>query len=157
MKTLCVYATRTGHSKKIAEEIAEKLGAELLCVTDGKDYRGAWGYLVAAVVGLRKKLPALLPYQTEMPLKEYDRVITVTPIWCENLCPTVRAFLLENREELCGEWIPVVTHMSGLPYDEPARRLSQALGKPFAAFLSLQTKNHNWCPEVEEFLGGLEK
>ena len=40
---LCIYYSRTGHTKKAMEEVAAALGAELLELSDGIDRSGALG------------------------------------------------------------------------------------------------------------------
>lgn len=150
MKTLCVYHSRTGLSKKIAEEIAAKTDAELLEITDGKDRSGIFGYMAAAVVGLKKTLPALAPYKTACPMAEYDRVIIVCPIWCENVSPIARAFMAENK--FSGDVHTVVTHMSPLPYENKIDALHTLLGKAPNSYLSLQTHKFDYTMALNAFL-----
>lgn len=156
MKTLCVYSTRTGMTKQIAETIACRTGAELLRITDGKDWSGVLGYFGAAVSGLRKTLPQLLPYRTRLPLEQYDRIILCAPIWCENVCPVMRAFLTENMGLFRGEVCCVITHMSALSYEERMRGLELYLGREPARWLSVQTGNYDRSKDVEAFIRGLE-
>lgn len=150
MKTLCVYFTRTGLTKQIAGEIASATGADMLCITDGKDRSGFFGYIAAAVVGLRKNLPDLLAYTPALPMDEYDRVVVAAPIWCENVCPMARKFLQENSFR--GEVAYVITHMSPLPYDKPIAKLANYAGKQPLAVLSVQTKNYDWTQDVRSFV-----
>ena len=155
MKTLCVYYSRTGMTEQIAREIAAGCGADLLRITDGKDRSGFFGYCAAAMAGLRKKLPVLQPYSLPAPLAEYDRVIVLSPIWCENVCPVIRAFLAAEKEQLRGEVYGVITHMSALPYDKPRAALAHSLGREALPGLSVQTRKHDWHAEVQNFIAGL--
>ena len=43
--TLCVYYTRSNHTKEVAEYISKKLNCELLEITDGENRDGFKGYM----------------------------------------------------------------------------------------------------------------
>lgn len=45
---LCIYYSRTGHTRRAVKEIAEALGAEITAITDDCD-RAAGGGICAAV------------------------------------------------------------------------------------------------------------
>lgn len=154
MKTLCVYHTRTGCTEKIAQAISKELNAELVEITDGKDVSGVWGYIKAAVAGLKKGLPTLCAYKTELPLAEYDRVIVACPIWCENVSPIARAFMKEN--DFSGEVHVVVTHMSPMSYEKKIDQLNVYLGKAPNSFLSVQTKKHDYTMALKSFIENLD-
>ena len=152
MKTLCVYYSRTGTTKEIAQTVAGALHADLLAVTDGVNRAGVSGYIGAAVDGLRKMLPVVRPFRTPRPLERYDRVIVAAPIWCEDVCPVIRAFLTDNRGRFKGELCYIVTHMSALSYAEKITGLVRYAGKEPADWLSVQTKNYDWTQDVADFL-----
>ena len=139
MKTLCVYCTRSGLTEKLALEAAAKTDAETVKITDGKDRSGGWGYFCAAVAGLRRKLPELLPFETALPLSAYDRVILAAPIWSENVCPLLRRFLADHGKELTGRVYLLITHMSDQPYAKKIERLNDLLGKAPDGVLSVST------------------
>ena len=151
MKTLCVYCTRTGSTKKIAEQIAEKTGAELLLLTDGKPRKGFFGYVGTMMAQLRGKLPQLQPIKPQYPLAEYDRVIVAFPIWCEDVCMLAKSFLKNHGKDL-AEWHCVATHMSKIPYDKKINALQNYTEKPAATVLSVQTKNNDFGAEVAAYL-----
>ena len=155
MKTLIVYATRTGMTRRAAEILAEALNADTVMITDGKDRRGFFGFCAAAVAGLRKTLPSLLPVGFPAPLGSYDRVVVCTPVWSENVCPLARAFLTAYREQLPPTVCYLVTHMAPAPYDKPIAALDSLTGKPATAVLSVQTKNHDWEADVRAYAKSL--
>lgn len=146
MNTLCVYYSRSGISKEIAETIAKGLDAELVEITDGKAYGGFFGYIKAAIVGLRKNLPELKEYKTKLEIEEYDRVINVGPVWCERFCPINRQFTAQNEGKI-KKLICVVTHMSKLPYTD---------GLDADEVLTVQTSKHDWTEEVNEFINRIK-
>ncbi len=156
MKTICIYHTRSGLSEQIALQIAREIGAEVLAVTDGKTRKGFFGYIAAAVVGLRKKLPVLLPCTPVCPLEEYDKVVIVAPIWCENVSPVMRAFLAQNKNRFHGELFYVITNMSGLSYQPKVDALSELTGKPYTGLLQIKTHKNDWNDEVAAFAAKLK-
>lgn len=155
MKTVCIYHTRSGNSEKIARQIARELDAEVLAVTDGKDRKGFFGYIGAAVEGLRKSLPAILPCAPEYPPEEYDRVIVVAPIWCENVSPVMRAFLAQNKGRFRGELYYVITRMSGISYLPRIDALRELTGKDYTDLLQVKTHKHDPSGEVAAFIARL--
>lgn len=155
MKTICIYHTRSGISKQIAEKIADKTGAEVLQVTDGKSRKGFFGYIAAAVVGLKKTLPPILPCTPACPLENYDKVIIVAPIWCENVSPVMRAFLAQNKNCFQGELYYVINSMSGLSYQTQIDALCELTGKPYTDILQVKTHKNNWNDEVDAFVAKL--
>ena len=149
--TLCVYCTRTGITKQIAEQIAKTVGGDTLFISNGKNYDGTWGFVRAAVVGLKRSFPALAPFTPEHPLSSYDRVIVCAPIWSENVCPIARSFLKRYGDELTGKVYYVVTHMSDIGYDKKIVWLDAVLGRLSDGYLSVQTKDHDYAADVAAF------
>ncbi len=49
IKVLCVYCTRTGHTKALMQAISDRLGAELVEITDGKNRSGLLGYVLSLI------------------------------------------------------------------------------------------------------------
>ena len=73
MKTLVVYYSRTGNTKKIAEEIAQKLGADTEELIDQKNLT---------------EIDTLIKNPDD-----YDVVIIGTPIWAGGITPAIRTYL----------------------------------------------------------------
>ena len=153
---LCIYCTRTGHTETLMQTISRKVGAELVEITDGKDRSGFWGYVSAAVAGLRKNPPAIREVQTAKPLEEYDQVIVGMPIWSENTCPIARGFLQQYGSRIRGDVSYVVTHASDRPYDEAIARLDDYLGKSHRWHLSVSSKKDDMSREIDGFTAKIE-
>ena len=67
---LCIYYSRTGHTKKAMEEIAQALDAELVELSDGTDRSGTLGALRCGLDAMRKTSRPLSAFQTARPLGE---------------------------------------------------------------------------------------
>lgn len=156
MKSICIYCTRTGKSKIIAENIASKKDIELLQITDGKDRKGFWGYISTMLQQLRGKNPELLPVKTQFPLAEYEKIIFVFPIWCEDVCILTKSFLSRYGKELNGEVYFIATHMSNIPYSKKIAALD-SYGKKASGYFSVCSKNDSFEKSVEEYVDSIIK
>lgn len=145
---LCVYISRTGNTKKLAERIGARLSAEVTEVTDGKDHSGTLGFIKAIFQTYSKKKTEILPIKTERPLSEYSHVIICFPIWCERACPIATSFLEDNKEKFGGKVSFAVTHDSGLPYTGVIQKLYKMLEKEPSGCISVQ-KEVSHCTENE--------
>lgn len=95
MKTLVVYYSRTGNTRKLAEALAAKLRADVDEITTPDNRSGLLGYLKAGREGMLKKTPRI-----NTPPKnpsDYDVVVVGTPIWGFNLASPVRTYLRQNK------------------------------------------------------------
>ncbi|HNV93849.1 MAG: flavodoxin [Candidatus Methanofastidiosum methylothiophilum] len=95
MKTLVVYYSRSGNTKKIAEEISKNLKCENEEIIDSKNRKGALGWIIAAIDAHSKKLTTIKG-TTKDPAK-YDLVVIGTPIWAALMAPAVRVYINENK------------------------------------------------------------
>lgn len=91
------YFTRTGRSKKIADDIAARHDVQALEINDDVDWQGAGGYVKAAYKAVRKEsLPARYPKTNKD-----DEIVLVFPIWAGTFPPAVRTFLeKEGRKKV---------------------------------------------------------
>lgn len=152
IKVLCVYCTRTGHTKALMQAISDKLGAELVEITDGKNRSGLLGYVSAAIAGLSKSLPKIRDIRTANNMGEYDQVIVGMPIWSETTCPIAKAFLKKYGHDITGKVYYVVTHASDNLYERPIQKLDEFLGRPHEAHLSVSSKKSDLSGEVDRFV-----
>lgn len=97
MKVLIVYYSRTGHARKVAEALQEKLGCDLEEIKSKKDYAGAVGWILAGKEG-SQRIAAEIVAGEKNPA-DYDLVIFGTPIWGWNMSSPLRAYLEQNKEK----------------------------------------------------------
>lgn len=97
---LCIYYSRTGHTRRAIKQIALALEAEIVSVTDGVDRKGWRGYLRSGMDAFRHSTRSLAPYETERPLGEYDLVIIGTPVWGGRCASPIRGFLKRRGYEM---------------------------------------------------------
>jgi flavodoxin len=95
MKTLIVYYSRTGLTKKLAEFLGRELGADTEEIIDKQDRSGAFGYLKSGRDAMRKRLTEIAAPEHDPSL--YDLVIIGTPTWAFNMACAVRTYLTKNK------------------------------------------------------------
>ena len=103
-KAVVVYFSHTGHTRKLAEKIAERTGADLVEIRTDHIYPADYHQAVDQVMEeLRQK------FQPEIQVdisdwERYDTVFLGSPNWRSNMAPAVQAFIQSHSfqgKELC--------------------------------------------------------
>ena len=95
MQALVVYYSRTGHTKKIGDELAKAMSADMEELVDTANRAGPIGWLMSGREGSGRKLAKIQPVKKDP--ANYDIVVIGTPIWSRNMSSPVRAYLTENK------------------------------------------------------------
>jgi len=90
-KTLIVYHSRTGYTRRIARQLADRLGADLDEIRIVQPMDGVLGYAACAIEAMAGLAPALRPMRHRP--ANYDLVIVGTPVWFWSLSSPVRSWL----------------------------------------------------------------
>ena len=98
MKTLVVYYSRTGTTRKVADELAEALGADVEELKERANREGAMGYLQAGRDSMRKRPAELLPVTRDP--ADYDLVLMGGPCWAQGICTPIRTYGAEHKNSL---------------------------------------------------------
>lgn len=89
MKTLVIYYSHSGKTKKEAEKLAASVGGELCEVTEVKK-RGVFGaYFIGCPQALKRVVPAIRPIGAK--LEDYERIYIGAPIWAGHPAPAFNA------------------------------------------------------------------
>ena len=97
MKTLVLFYSRSGTTKRVAQEVAKALNADIDELIDKKSRKGILGFLRAGYDATRGKTTEI---EFEKDPYDYDLVIVGTPIWNGRVTPAIRTYLLWNREKI---------------------------------------------------------
>jgi flavodoxin len=153
MKALVVYYSRTGNTEKVANEIAQALGADTETIIDKKSRKGPIGWLSAGKDSTRK-----IPADIEEPKKEpsaYELVVIGTPVWAWTVSAPVLAYLNKFTGKL-----PEVAFF--LTYDGNMEKtfedMTAAAGKTPKATLAVhhkELKRGAHAGQVKEFVAKL--
>lgn len=95
MKTLVVYYSRSGHTKKIAEEISNKIKCDIEEIIDTKNRKGIIGWLKSGRDAHSRKLTTINEIRNDP--SKYDVVAIGTPIWAGLMVPAIRTYINQNK------------------------------------------------------------
>jgi flavodoxin len=98
VKILVVYYSRTGNTRKIAEELAEALGADIEELKEHANRAGAKGYMLAGRDAMKKRPAELLPLEHDA--ASYDLVVLGGPCWAGSMCTPTRTYGIEQKDRL---------------------------------------------------------
>jgi Flavodoxins len=109
MKTLILYYSLGGNTRKIAEMIQQQLGGDIEEIQTVKPYTGSYNSIVDQ--GQKEVeqgyMPEIRPLKSD--ITSYDRFILGSPVWWYTFAPAMKAFLHGN--DLAGKVIyPFVTN-----------------------------------------------
>lgn len=128
MKTAIVYYSLNGNTAFVAEKIAKKLGAELICIESEKAYpnKGLAKFIHGGKSVLKNETPKLKPY--DFNAEKFERIIFGTPVWASNIAPPIRSFIEENRAEISGKRFAAFVCMAGSGAGKAMEKLKSCLG-----------------------------
>lgn len=103
MKSIVIYYSYGGNTRRVAEQIGTALGADLAAIQTVKPYTGSYDDVVDQ--GQREVnsgfLPKLRPLSID--LTQYDTVILGTPVWWYTFAPAMNSFL--HDADLSGKTV----------------------------------------------------
>jgi len=91
MKTLILFYSYTGNSKRFAENLSKKIGADIEEVKTNKRPGTIAAYVLGSFAAIRQKSVIIEQIQTD--LSQYDRFILIAPIWAGNPAPAFNSMI----------------------------------------------------------------
>ncbi|MFO7736686.1 MAG: flavodoxin domain-containing protein [bacterium] len=129
LKTLMVYFSETGNTKKTAERIASLLEADLERIEEkARDRSGFFGFLVAGKDAYFGNVSEIKTVSAD--LEKYDLIIMGTPIWAWSITPALRAFIKDNKKILKNKRVVFFTTSGGTDVQEVKGDVEEILKKP---------------------------
>ena len=136
MKTLIVFYSRTGTTKKVAQALAQKLAADAEEIRDKVDRSGIIGYMKSGRDAMKGKLTELEPVAKDP--AGYDLVIIGTPNWGRHISAGVRTYLTEQKEKI--KKTAFFCTQGGSGDDKVFAEMKNVLGKDPTALLTVSAK-----------------
>ena len=155
MKTLVVFYSRTGITKKVGEALAAKLGADIEEIKDTVNRSGAKGYLLSGRDAMRRKLTTLEPQSKNA--FEYDLVVIGTPIWAWNMSAPIRTYVTEQKNNFKN--VAFFCTMGGSGNEGTFSEMTEVIGKQPLGILALKTVQvvkNEFIEELENFTNDLK-
>jgi flavodoxin len=91
MKTLVIFYSYTGKTKRLAEELAAKETADIAEILDERKPGKIRAYVAGCFAAIQGKTWPIKPLSTDLPA--YDRLILLAPVWAGNPPPAFNAAL----------------------------------------------------------------
>jgi len=95
--TLVVYFSRTGYTRRVAEEIARAADADCEAIGERSSRNGLFGYWRSAREALRGTAIDIEPGSLNP--RDYALVVLGTPVWAGNVSSPMRAFITRHRRD----------------------------------------------------------
>ncbi len=134
-----LYFSRNGNSKRIAEKIAQKSGAEMSVITDDKKWKGIFGFIKGGAYASSWKVttPLLSPVVS---WDQYDKIVIVSPVWANNVAPAVYSLLMKEKKIM--NKLVLVINNSGSETDSAFSNIETKLGEIPHQFGITKRKNN---------------
>ncbi len=136
MNILVAYFSRTNMTKKIAEQIAKELDADIEHITDSKNRSGVLGYIACGREVSLKKTPKTNPIEKK--IEDYEIVIIGTPVWAFNMASPIRTYLRNNNNKF--KKVAFFATQAGRGADTAFKEMEQLSSKPVATVV-IKTKD----------------
>ena len=95
MRSLVVYYSRTGNTRKIAEELADALECDVEEIVDTKKRSGPLGFMRSGRDASSGKLTVLQDIINDP--SQYDLLIIGTPMWGGHVSTPIRTYIHQNQ------------------------------------------------------------
>lgn len=121
MKAAVVYYSRYGHTTKVAEALAQALGAEMRRIEEKKQrgfLRMGWG----SVTNARFEIKPM-----DLDFSGYDTIVLCMPVWADKPACPARTFLRDAR--LDGKKVHLLISTGGGEIDKPVAVAAADLAK----------------------------
>lgn len=155
MKTLIVYYSRTGVTKKVAELLKQKLNCDIEEIIDTKNRQGPIGYITGGRDAMKEILTEIKP--TEKNPADYDLVIIGTPVWASNMAPAIRTYITAQKDKLKKVAFLVTYGGSGL--EKTFKRMGDSAGtQPIATldFKTVEVAKNQTEEKINQFVARLQ-
>ncbi|MFC1690670.1 flavodoxin family protein [Nanoarchaeota archaeon] len=136
MKILVAYYSRTGTTRKLAQDISKALNADIEEIIDTKNRDGVLGYMGAGRDGSTKKLTKLEPIKKDP--SKYDLIILGTPVWAWAISAPIRTYITENKDKF--KKVAFFITKGGSDCEKLFKEMGELAGKNPLATLELKTK-----------------
>ena len=151
MSILVVYYSRTGNTKQIAQEIAEKLDAESEEIIDKTKRSGLIGWLRSGYHAMKEKLTQI--GEMERDPGNYDLLILGTPNWGGKMTPALRTYISHYKDQF--NKLAYFITLDGSEGDEVIHSIGELCKKNPIATMQIQRneiKEKNYQEKVDQYI-----
>jgi len=154
MRALIVYYSRTGHTRKVAEDIAKELQCDTEEILDTVNRSGPIGWVNSGRHASQGAMTKLQPLKNDPSL--YDIVIIGSPVWAAHVSTPVRTYLAENKDKL--KKVAFFITLGNIGDETTFKDMEAICGKTPAATLAVRMKEQKKGEAgdaIKKFVSGL--
>ncbi len=155
-KTLVVYFSRTGYTRRLAEEIAARCDADLESIQEAQRRSGVLGYWRSAREALGRTAVDIRALEKDP--ARYELVILGTPVWAGHVSSPMRAYLATNRAKL--RQVAFFGTEGGSGAEKVFREMAELCGvAPTASevFTDGEIDKHRYSAKLAAFVSAIRK
>lgn len=154
MKILVAYYSRTGHNQKLANELAEDLGADIEEIIDLKSRKGIIGWIIGGKDSSTKQLTKIKTIEKDP--ADYDLVIVASPFWVGTAAPAIRQYMVQNRDKF--KQIALASINAGGREQSSLTDAEQLLGQKISPSLFISDKEfrNDYSDKLNTFLASIK-
>ena len=133
-KTIVIYFSRMGYTKKVAYEEANNLGADIYEIKTVEKTSGTLGFWWSGRYGMHKwkmKIESI-----DLDLKSYSNIIIVSPIWVFSVSAPIRGFCYRYKNNINNVQY-IFTHFMNATFENTANEVDEILNKKRTDFKSI--------------------
>lgn len=135
-KALIVYYSRTGNTKKVADELEKILGCDVEEVIDYVDRKGTLGYMKSVMDAMKRKTTKISARKFNP--EKYDIIIIATPVWASTMANAIRTYVIKYRYKFAK--VAFLT-TQGSPISEKAfKEMKELCQKEAISICAISTK-----------------
>lgn len=134
---LVVFYSRSGKTKKVAEEISKSLNCDIEEIKETISRKGIFGWLKSGYQNATRKFPPILPIEKDP--ANYDLVLIGAPVWAGISAAPARTYIRENISKIKN--IALISTKGGSSTEKIINYFEELSGKKAIAFLDLVDKS----------------
>jgi Flavodoxin len=152
---LVIYFSRTGNTRRVAEQLALELGGQACAITEATSRQGFIGYSRCLWDSLLRRDAAINPLACKP--AQAELVVIGTPIWAWHLASPVRSFVRRHRVDIkrCAFFCTMGGSGSEAAFDELCTLTSQ-LPLATLALTDLEVTTGTGQAKVNAFVASLQ-
>jgi flavodoxin len=150
MRILVVFYSRTGNTRKVAEELEKALECDLEEIIDTKDRSGSLGYMKSGRDAMARKLTVLQDPVNDP--SSYDLLVIGTPLWAWRVSTPVRTYMHQQAD---FKEVAFFCTAGGKGFDGAFKDMEELSGKSPMATLGVtekELKSGSYKSKVAEFI-----
>lgn len=135
-----IYFSRMGYTKKLAYEIANEKGADIVEIKTTEKVDGNLGFWWCGRYGMHKWGMPLEPNQIDF--SKYEEVTICSPVWVFGVCAPIRQFCIDNANKL-NNVSYLLTHFMNCKFENIALDMDKLLCTTHKELLSYRCRFGN--------------